>query len=64
MATYYLDVYEDAPYNYGMFRDETGSPFLLDFGACQHVPHVISDYEEDLIARNREIARIPFSWVT
>ncbi|MEA3051454.1 MAG: hypothetical protein QOG72_357 [Sphingomonadales bacterium] len=64
MAPYYLDVDGGARYNYGTFRDETGSLLLLDSGACQHVPHVISEDEADLLARNREIARLPFSWVT
>jgi hypothetical protein len=64
MTPYYFNVDGDAPYDHGTFRDETGSLFLLDHGACERAPRIISEYEEDLIARNREIARLPFSWVT
>jgi hypothetical protein len=64
MAPYYFNVDGNAPYNHGTFRDETGSLFLLDHCACQSAPRIISVHEEDFITRNREIVRIPFSWVT
>jgi hypothetical protein len=64
MVPYYFNVDGDAQYNHATFRDETGSLFLLDHDACRRPPRIISEYEQDLIARNREIARLPFSWVT
>jgi hypothetical protein len=64
MVPYYFDVDGNAPYNHGTFRDETGSIFLLDHDACERVPRIICEYQADLTTRNREIARLPFSWVT
>jgi hypothetical protein len=64
MAPYNFNVDGDAPYSHGTFHDETGSLFLLDFGTCERPRRIISEYEQDLLARNREIARLPFSWVT
>jgi hypothetical protein len=63
MARNYFDVDGDTPYGRGTFRDEPGDLFLNGHGGCRPVPRSISEYE-DLVARNREIARIPFSWVT
>jgi hypothetical protein len=63
MGPYYFDVDGDAPYRHGAVRDETRSHFLLDSGACQRLRRIISEYEQGLLARNREIARLPFSWV-
>lgn len=64
MAPYYFNVEGDAPYSHGMFHDETGSLFLLDHGARESATRIISGYRAELVARNREIARLPFSWVT
>jgi hypothetical protein len=64
MADYYLNVDGDAPYNHSTSLDETGSLVLPDHGACRNAPRIISVHEADLIARNREIVRIPLSWVT
>ena len=64
MAHYCFIVDGDAPYNHGTLRDKTGSPFLLDRGPRRSAPQIISVHKADLIARNREIARLPFSWVT
>jgi hypothetical protein len=64
MTPYYFNVNGNAPYDHGTFRDKTGSLFLLDHGASERALRIISEYEGDLIARNREIARLPFSWVT
>jgi hypothetical protein len=64
MIRYYFNVDGDAPYDYGASRDETGSLFLLDHGACERAPRIIPQQEKDLIAGDREIARLLFSCVT
>jgi hypothetical protein len=64
MAPYYFNVDRGGPYSPGAFREETGSPFLRDHGAHQSAPWIISERETDLVARNREIARLSFSSVT
>jgi hypothetical protein len=62
MPPYYFGVDGGAPYNQGRFRDETDSLFLPDQVANRSTPRVNSQREADLIARNRAIARLPFSW--
>lgn len=62
MAPYYFNVDGDAPYDHGALREETGSLFLLEPGAWQGAPRIVSEHEADVVARNREIARLPFSW--
>jgi hypothetical protein len=64
MIRYYLNIDGDAPYDYGTSRDETGSLFLLDHGAYERAPRILPEHEKDLIAGDREIARLPFSCVT
>jgi|GEM_PF-4129641 len=64
MAPNYFDAEGDTPYGRGTFRDKPGDLSLNGHGGCRPVPGSISEYEKDLVARNRAIARIPFSWAT
>jgi hypothetical protein len=64
MIRYYFNIDGDAPYDYGTSRDETGSLFLLDHGACERAPRIIPEHEKGLIAGDRGIARLLFSRVT
>jgi hypothetical protein len=64
MAPYYFDVDSDAPYSHGTFREETDNLFHHDPDGCRCGPRIIFEVEADLVARNREIARLPFSWAT
>ena len=48
----------------GTFCEDTSRLFHLDRGARRSGPRIMSEYEADLIARNREIARLPFTWET
>lgn len=64
MVPYYLNTQGDAPYSHGMFRDNMDILFDLDQDACRSAPRIAPEFEADSVARNREIDRLPFSWVT
>jgi hypothetical protein len=64
MAQYHFDVDSDAPYSLGTFHKETDDLFPHYLDGCRCGPRIIVEFETHLIARNRAIARLPFSWVT